>query len=714
MNEPVAIGIDLGTTYSVISYINEYGLPEIVTNTEGDALTPSVICFEESNTIVGEEAKAHQALGEENVVAFFKRNMGNANYAFITNDAEFNAKNLSAILLKKLRADIQQFLRHNNFKTVITVPAYFNNFQRNETIEAAQQAGLDVIKIINEPTAAALAFGINKNNSKTAQKILVYDLGGGTFDVTVIELNEDTVKVLGTGGDHELGGKDWDDRILLLVADLFKDEFDESPLDEIESFNDLMIKAEQLKKQLTDRKTAKINIVYNGNKGKYEISKDDFENASEDLLERTNQLCEKVLTDIGLSWNDLDGVLAVGGSTKMPMINNWISNISGKAPITGINVDEAVAKGAAIQAYLELQKNRGSLSFKNNNNNKPLLGGISIIQDVMSHSLGMIAENEDRSRYINTILIPKNKTIPVAETQSYQLKTSASNNNEMEVYMTQGENEYPTLNKILGKYVFNNIEHQPNGKTLIEVSYKYNANGMVEVEASQKENGKNLPLTIEPVPDDLSWLDTAPKDHTTTIEGQLNIVIAIDLSGSMRMDGGKPLIESIKAAHKLVDKLNLTNTKVGVVGFADDTQVVCQPNNQIKEISASINRLSFILRNQGTHANPFEDCFNSLIHLEGKKFIIVLTDGAWFKKRPALRSAQKCKEQDMEIVAIGFGDADERFLKEIATSDENALFTNLDQIVTSFSKIGQVLSNETAGLAVAESGKKGGIFKLFN
>lgn len=702
MKKEIAIGIDLGTTYSVAAYINEYGLPEVIKNSRGETLTPSVVYFENDRIIVGTEAKSNQALGEENAISFFKRSMGDDTYFFIPDDSdkEYSATELSALVLAEIKKNIEQQLQCDVRKVVITVPAYFDNTQREETIKAAEAAGLEVLKIINEPTAAAIAYGLNKADDTASKKILIYDLGGGTFDVTIINIHNQNFQVIATGGDHELGGKDWDDRLLTLLTGKFTEEFDEDPLKDPDSYNDLAVKAENLKKQLSDRNTGKIKIVYNGNSRKYDITRQEFEEATADLLERTRQLSELVLSEANLTWSDLDGVLPVGGSTKMPMVSTWIEQMTNNTTLKGINVDEAVAKGAAIQAAIQLNKQQTDGLLIGESTNILLLGGIQTIQDVMSHSLGLIAENEDRSRYINTIIIPKNTLIPTSSTHPYKLRTSTTQANELEVYMTQGEVEYPTDNKILGKYVFNNIVHIPSGETVIDVSYAYNENGMVEVSAIQKENAKVLDLTIHPIPDDMSWLDTAPKNHQTVISDSLHLLLVMDLSGSM---SGRPLRESIKAAHSLVEKLDMEHSTVGVIGFATQTQAVGNPKNDLQSVKKDIDELEYVSYQvgSGTSANPFKLCHKMLTGKEGRKFIVVLTDGEWFRQSNAIEWSKKCATQGIEIIAIGFGDANEQFLKKIATSDENALLTNLNQIINSFSKIGQVLASpKSEGIAI--------------
>lgn len=460
------IGIDLGTTYSAVSTINEYGKPVILKNSLGETLTPSVIYFGEDGQItVGSEAKEMLLYGEENVAMFFKRNMGNSDFYLNFHGKSYSSTDLSAILLSKLKADAELALGAPLRKAVITVPAYFNDLQRNETIQAAQQAGLEVLRIINEPTAAAITYG---SNQAAGKKILVYDLGGGTFDVTVLLITEQSIQVLSTGGDHELGGKDWDDKLLTFIANEFINEFNDDPLENYESYNDLVFKAELLKKQLSNVLTTTFSVSYNGNKGKYEINRKRFEELSQDLLHSTTFKAQEVLDEANLSWSEIDGVLLVGGSTKMPMVTNWVKEMSGKEPLRGINVDEAVCMGAAIQAQLEANKTY-SIGRKANSSLSYSIGPMLNIQDVMSHSLGLIAVNADSTKYINSIIIPKNLPIPSSEKRPFKFKTRAGDDNKLEVYLTQGEVEDVASCIIVSKYVFEGIEHIAKDKTIIDI-----------------------------------------------------------------------------------------------------------------------------------------------------------------------------------------------------------------------------------------------------
>ncbi len=329
------VGIDLGTTYSAVAYINAHGKPEVIRDEEGNATTPSVVYLGGDTPLVGYAAKEQQALGKEEVASFFKRNMDDTHFLLSYHGRTYTPVDLSSIVLAHLKKQAERHFSSPVTDAVITVPAYFTHVQRSATIEAGRKAGLNVLKIISEPTAAALAYGLRPGQQK--QRVLVYDMGGGTFDVSLVEITANELRVIGTGGDHNLGGKDWDDRLIEYVDGLFRDEFGvELAGDDI---NELRVQSERLKHNLSLRQSADIRVSAGGYTGTYTVSREKFEQLTLDLLERTQLLTEQVLSETNLTWQDIDGILPVGGSTRMPMIRAFIQRISGKPPMTGIHPD---------------------------------------------------------------------------------------------------------------------------------------------------------------------------------------------------------------------------------------------------------------------------------------------------------------------------------------------------------------------------------------
>ena len=697
------IGIDLGTTFSAVAYVDETGKPNMIRNRDNSTTIPSVIYFDGGTPIVGEEAKERQAFGETEIASFFKRSMGEDNFIQYFGDEVYTATDLSAIILKQLKQIAEDHLKTTITDAVITVPAYFENKQREETIEAGRKAGLNVKAIINEPTAAALAYGIKQTVN---QNLIVYDLGGGTFDVTVVEVTADEIKVLATGGDHSLGGKDFDDRIIAYVAELFEEKHGIDPLNNLDTMNDLLVKGENAKKMLTSRTSTHLSIVCEGIKETYMITRDLFGELTDDLVERTWSLTNNTLQEANLSWRHITDVLLVGGSTRMPMVHDYIYKAIGKPPLEGVNPDEAVAIGAAIKANLP----------EENASSKPIfsLGATKSVTDVMSHSLGMVAINDDKTRYINSHILYKNEPIPVKRKKDYQIRTGPNINNMLEIYVTQGESKKPYECSIIGKYTVENIAHQKSGFASIEVSYAYDANGVIQVSAFDKIEGVTLPVERAEVNEDLSWLYEAPKDEEVEIEikPDLSVLIAVDLSGSM---DGTPLKEAQAAATEFINKMDLSHTSIGLIGFANKAELIVPLIDDYDQLQHSVSSYTDVYNNghlgYGTNSEPFTVAKDVLKDRDGLKFIIVLTDGYWGNQHYAISEAKWCHEQDIDVIAIGFGQADERFLEKIASTSENALFTDVSKLVSSFSKIAQELNHSS--LQIGSQKQKSGFLRIF-
>lgn len=673
----ITIGIDLGTTFSATAFVAKNGLPRVLENSDGQALTPSVIYFGSNEILIGNKAKEKLAANDERAIAFFKRFMGNPNWAFFVNDKQYNATELSAILLKKLKQDAESTLGHTIDNAVITVPAYFSELQRRNTIEAGRAAGLNVLRIINEPTAAAIAYGFASRQENT--NVLVYDLGGGTFDVSIVNMDHQNIQVIATGGDHELGGRDWDDCLLSHVATLFEEETGDDLFLYADSFGHLLVEAEKVKKDLSDSLSATFEYSVDELR-RVTITRAFFEQLTRPLLERTLSLCDITIEESGLSWSDIHEVLLIGGSSRMPMISEGLYQKVRKRPLKAVDVDKAVAIGAAIQAAKDSERQytlpSGQAKYS-----------ALAIKDITSHSLGMVAINEDRSKYINSILIPKNSPIPASQVRPYKFRTSSVKTNQLEVYITQGESENPLECNILGKYTFADIQHSSNTDSTIDISYSYDENGTVNVLA-HKDDYKYKPL-IEPVPSDMEWLAHPPENAAIVFE-HLSVYLVFDLSGSM---SGAPLKEAKLAAQSFVEKLDLTNTSIGLAVVADKVQVIQGLCQNAKKLNRAIKSLEIGIAGFGNGSQPFSEMQKQLKRCKGLKFVVVLADGVWERQNYAVSEAKRCHENDIDIVAIGFGSADEKFLKAIASSEESALLTDLSHLVDSFDRIAQVLNN---------------------
>ncbi len=689
---PLAVGIDLGTTYSVIAALDDRGRPIVIPNAEGQLTTTSVVCLDNGRLVVGEEAKQAQALGEENVASFFKRWMGNPEYRVTLGDREWTPVELSAQVLMKLARDAETFLKQPVKQVVITVPAYFDDHQRRATIAAGQQAGLDVLQIINEPTAAALTYGLKLGEQN--QLVLVYDLGGGTFDVTLVDITATEFRVLGTDGDHQLGGKDWDDTVARWFAESFQEKYQIDIFSDGMAFNELRVACEDAKKKLSDVHGTRLTYTYQKQKHSDELTRDKFQELTNHLMERTAVLCEHTLTEASKIWADLAGVLLVGGSSRMPQVKEFVQRMSGRPGMQTVNPDHAVAEGAALCAGQLLAKKHSGLSQLYG-----LPGRRKRIVDVMSHSLGMIAESTDGTRYINSIIIRKNLPIPCVEMRPYQFVTTPDAPNEIEVYATQGEEPDPFACTFLRKYRIRGLTHRGDGACVVDVSYHYDDNGVVNVTACDRATSATLTISEEPIGEDLEWLGRPPRRAG---RGHVMAYLAVDLSGSM---AGMPLIKAKEAAREFLQQSDLSKCSIGLVVFSDKIRTELEACQNAKEIEAAIERMVVgRVLGYGNLGSPFQHARTLLEQHNGPKFLILMTDGAWVRQELAIKQADECRQAGIQTIAIGFGAADEEFLRRVATTQSGAYFTSLNELTATFGTIAREIT-ETAGGQFTGSGK---------
>ena len=474
-----AIGIDLGTTYSAAAIMQADGKPAILPNSEGQNITPSVVLFPDvgngnDEPLVGDMAKHSAATSPLDVVQFVKRQMGDPNWRFeSTSGSTYTAEEVSAIILKKLKNDAELVLGEPVTDAVITVPAYFDDTRRVATKQAGKIAGLNVLRVLNEPTAAAISYGLNNETDGT---VLVYDLGGGTFDVTIMEIKDGNFDVLATDGNRNLGGFDFDNRIANYVMEQLESQGAGSDL----SLDDSLVaeireKSELAKKSLSTVTQANIILSVKGKQYRIKITRDYFEEITRDLLRTTEELVEDVMDAAGKKWSDIDHLLLIGGSTRMPMVKNMVKNISGKQPELNVNPDEAVALGAAIQAYVceqEGSSDSGTALVPTVVNDMVLS-----ISDVTSQALGVILLNEfDKEE--NFVVIPKNSKIPTKGQQ--HAVTVVDNQSCIYVQVTQGEDRDVRYAVVIGG---KEIPIPPYRKGApFTVSYAYDIDQTVYVE----------------------------------------------------------------------------------------------------------------------------------------------------------------------------------------------------------------------------------------
>lgn len=469
------IGIDLGTTNSCVA-VMEGGEPVVITNSEGARTTPSVVSFQANGErLVGQIAKRQAITNPEHTIISIKREMGTDHKTKI-DDKTYSPQEISAMILQKIKADAEAYLGETVTQAVITVPAYFNDAERQATKDAGRIAGLEVLRIINEPTAASLAYGLDKTDH--SEKIFVYDLGGGTFDVSILELGDGVFEVLSTNGDTHLGGDDFDQKIIDYIADTFKAEYGIDLRNDKSSVQRLKEAAEKAKIELSSSMQTNINLPFitadaTGPKHiDMNLTRAKFNELTHDLVQRSIEPMKKALSDAGLSIGEIDKVILVGGSTRIPAVQEAVKNFTGKEPSKGVNPDECVAMGAAIQAGV-------------------LTGEVKdvLLLDVTPLTLGI-----ETLGGVATPLIERNTTIPAKKSQVFS--TAADGQTSVEIHVVQGERQMAADNKTLGRFTLSGIAPAPRGIPQIEVTFDIDANGIVKVAAMDKGTGKEANITI--------------------------------------------------------------------------------------------------------------------------------------------------------------------------------------------------------------------------
>jgi molecular chaperone DnaK len=520
MSNRKAVGIDLGTTFSAVAHIDPYGKPQIIPNADSERITPSVILFDSGNVIVGTIAKNSSVAEPEKIVDFIKREIGKSKDQFYRefDGKKYSAEELSALILKKLKVDAEKYLKTPVTDAVITVPAYFNDAERTATITAGRLAGLNVLHIINEPTAAALGYGLDKLDED--QTVFVFDLGGGTFDVTLMRIRAHRIEMLATNGDHRLGGKDWDDVLVNYVAEEFDRAHGENPLLDLQSYQQLQSRALAAKTQLSSRDRTTLVHSHNGKSVKIELTREKYEEMCRHLVEKCKTICEIVMREAKMDWSKVNKILPVGGMTRMPMIRNMITNLC-SVPIVGdVNPDEAVAVGAAIQAVLSLLQEENetgerSLPDETRQQFSSREGSLIQVRNITSHTLGVVLWDENQLEEYVFPMIKKMTPMPAVVRNSFG--TATANMQRAIVRVVEGESSLPAECTPLGTCDVELPPFLPKGSP-VELTYQYNANQVLEV--SVEACGNRASVSIERK----TGMTDAELDRATAALGQLSVV----------------------------------------------------------------------------------------------------------------------------------------------------------------------------------------------
>jgi molecular chaperone DnaK len=488
MSDLSAVGIDLGTTYSSVAIVNGSGQPELIPNAESERLTASAILFDEDTIVVGQMAKDALVTDPDRVVLFVKRQMGNPHWYYTYHGQKYGPADVSAVVLKKLKQDAELYLGRQLPHVVITVPAYFDDDRRRATITAGEIAGFHVLGLVNEPTAAAIAFGVDR--SERAETILVYDLGGGTFDATVMRVDGKDIRIVATDGDHQLGGKDFDDALMKYAVEQFNQEHGFDPTTDLSIAAELRARAEKAKCELSKRRKTMLMLRAQGKVSRISITREQFSDLIKSKLDTTLTLIRDVLRQAQLQPAQIDRVLLIGGSTRIPAIADMLHGFFGQPPDDSVNPDEAVSLGAALMAAKKVvdvtpEEVAPPIAEK--------VGGLQIT-DVTSHSLGIEAFVPGTQQRINSILIPRNSPIPTEASREYV--TTMPGQTGIKVTIYQGEFKDPDLCNPVGEFVMTGLPpNRPAGRK-VRVTVSCGTDGVVEVTAVDIETGKQTTTQV--------------------------------------------------------------------------------------------------------------------------------------------------------------------------------------------------------------------------
>jgi molecular chaperone DnaK len=637
-----SVGIDLGTTISVLAAADDSGKVTFARTRDGGPRLRSAVSFGPAGVIVGEAAVRMAAIEPDSSFAFFKRSMG-TDWEVDLGDRRLRPQDLSAEVLRALAADAAETLGAVPEAATLTIPAYFGDDARRATKEAATLAGIEPLALIHEPTAACFA-----NGGQTSGAVLVYDLGGGTFDVSVVRHGGDGSEVLATLGNHRLGGKDWDDVMGEVLVEALGDG--EDPREDPALLAELQERAREAKHSLSRLQSAAVNVATTAGVQRVEVERDQFLRRSAHLFTQTEEIVARVLDDVGGA-GTIDEVLLVGGSTRMPPCAEIVERLSGRPPAGGVDPDEAVARGAAIAAAARVGGGAA--------------GHLARIRDVTAHALGFVVVAAGGDRYVNQVMIARNAPIPASAAKEHSLDLVDASGS-LEVHMLQGDAERPLDNQPLGCWRFEGITAQGRGPVGVEVAYEYDEDGVVQVSASADGRPLAAPM-VDHEDRDLRWTDEEPGSHQA---GDLAVALVIDTSSSM---SGEKLEEAKKALAGFVDVLEEAGLgdRIALVSFANGAERNARLGVGARKVRKAANGLA--AAGATDMGAGLAAAAKELDGAPGRRVAVVLTDGAPTDGAATMQARERLVADEVDIIARGVQGADLAFLERLATVDGEIL-----------------------------------------
>lgn len=669
------VGIDLGTTISSIARMDGSGNVTLARLRDGSPRLRSVVAVAADGSVaVGDEAQSLAPLEPDSTFAFFKRRMGTA-WQLPLGTRTWSASQLSAEVLRALVADAEADWGTRPTKAAVTIPAYFGDDARRATIEAGELAGIEVIALPHEPTAACLAYEPDASRSITQ---LVYDLGGGTFDVSVVRFKPDGIEVIATAGDDQLGGKDWDDVLVDLIADQIEADTGYDARDDAVAIADLLERARDAKHALSSLQKTAVTLQIDRGLHRAEVTREQFERVAAPLYAKTEAVVERVLDDVG-GPSELDAVLLVGGSTRMPQCRRALLRSTGIEPLMGVDPDAAVVTGAARVARDHDEASRPGAAA--------MLTARRVVSDVTAHALGFVVVSADGSRYVNEVMIQRNAPIPAKQTKRHELAVGRDDSGVLEVYMLQGESQRPLETNALGRWSFESVPGNRKGSVDIDVTYEYDEDGVVHVTASVGGKALSAPR-IDRDDRDLRWTEEDPATHNVP---DLSVALVIDVSGSM---SGEKLDEAKSACEGFINVLEEAGAadRICLVPFGDTARLAAALGTAPGQVRQAVRAL----RTEGWNdfVGGLRVAWQELSQGQGRRVIVFLTDGQATdqEETDTLRARDVIVDGNGEIIVRGVRGADEAFLRKLDSGSE---LLGSGELVNSFRGIAKQLAGQS-------------------